>query len=543
MATGIEIAGLTLAVFPIVVNGVERFMAGLQVIKTWRRYRRELAYYQHHIGSASAMFRNTIEELLEGIVTTQDDITTLGDDPHAVASSNPQYEEQLKLRLDHDYDSCLAIMHRMLDALKTIRKELNLDETGKILWDDYSTVELQFKRAKLVLSKRIHRELIDEIYRANHDLLQRIQQSRRLEPSRSKRRSSKPLFEFIAVRRRLKSLWNALITGKSWSCGSRDAHAASLRLELGAGHQFQVVLSRHPKTVEMEPSWTYQFIGIESQEPLKIVEEGLAATTNTPPWSQICQVFKPTATDFIRVDSIAITNANTPPHSARTGECLGFLAEDGVGLHRHDIFLLENQPALTKNSLQQVLQHSQRRIPGQGLSWRNSLTIAAKLASSTIQLSGTGWLKEHWNSEDIIFLSQDYAQPYLSSNIPPENGTDLSRFQSASIRQIRCGALSSLGITLVELCFGQRISLLRSPEDTDRNEALSDWNTAMRLIDYVGMERGERYGDVVRRCLECPFDIREKNLENEVFQRAVFDFVVLPLCGELKSFMGGLPTT
>ncbi|KAL8682356.1 MAG: hypothetical protein Q9224_006786, partial [Gallowayella concinna] len=88
-----------------------------------------------------------------------------------------------------------------------------------------------------------------------------------------------------------------------------------------------------------------------------------------------------------------------------------------------------------------------------------------------------------------------------------------------------------------------RISLLRIPKDTGRNEALSDWNTAMRLLDYVGMERGERYGDVVRRCLECPFDIREKNLENEIFQRAVFDFIVLPLREELESFMGGVPVT
>ncbi|KAL8816856.1 MAG: hypothetical protein Q9223_004208 [Gallowayella weberi] len=558
MVTGIEITGLTLAVFPIVVDGVERYISGLQIIKTWRRYRVELAYYQHHIGIASAMFRNTIEELLEGIVTTQDDITALGDNPHAVATNNPQYEQQLKLRLDHDYQYCVAIMSRMLDALKTMKKELNLDETGKILWDDYSTVDLHFKQAKLVLSKKLYRELIDEMHKANHDLLQRIQQSRRLEPSRSKRRSSKQLFEFPAVRHRVKSLWNALVAGRSWSCVCRDCHAANLRLEASPGYRFQVVLSRHPKTVDMESSWTYQLVEIESQEPLKTVGEELAAATIsqrpkvgvksvsfTEPRRQSSSFQTPTPYPTITRGPIEDI-CTTIRISAGTRKCLGFLADDGSYLHQHNVFLLGSKPALTRNSLQQVLQSSQRRVPGQGLNWRDSLNIAATLASSTIQLSGTGWLKEYWDSKDIIFLSQehahpDYAHPYLSSNIPPEAGTVSSPFQPASIRQIRCGALSSLGIMLVELCFGQSISMLRSHEDTDRSEVLTDWNTAMRVVDYVGMERGERYGDVVRRCLECPFDIREKNLDNEAFQRAVFDSIVLPLQEELDNFMGSLP--
>ena len=60
----------------------------------------------------------------------------------------------------------------------------------------------------------------------------------------------------------------------------------------------------------------------------------------------------------------------------------------------------------------------------------------------------------------------------------------------------------------------------------------------MRLLPSIDMERGERYGDVVSRCLECPFDVREKNLDNETFQKAVFDSIVLPLREELETFMG-----
>ncbi|KAL8875602.1 MAG: hypothetical protein Q9192_009022, partial [Flavoplaca navasiana] len=82
------------------------------------------------------------------------------------------------------------------------------------------------------------------------------------------------------------------------------------------------------------------------------------------------------------------------------------------------------------------------------------------------------------------------------------------------------------------------ISNLRAAEDAAANETLASWNTAMRLLPYIDMERGERYSDVARRCLECPFDVREKNLDNETFQKAVFDSIVVPLREESENFMG-----
>lgn len=88
------------------------------------------------------------------------------------------------------------------------------------------------------------------------------------------------------------------------------------------------------------------------------------------------------------------------------------------------------------------------------------------------------------------------------------------------------------------LCFGQSISKLRIVEDAAVNKALTSWNTAIRHLPYIDIERGERYGDVVRRCLECPFDVRDKNMDNKTFQRAVFDSIVLPLREELENFMG-----
>ena len=129
----------------------------------------------------------------------------------------------------------------------------------------------------------MYKELLGELDRANLDLRERTHQSRLLEPARLKRRSKGRLMEFTIVRRRVKSLWNALVVGKSWPCACRDYHAASLRMEPrpwdtrgGAeGIRFQVVLTTHPTTPDINPSWSYQVIDVESSESLKAIAAGL----------------------------------------------------------------------------------------------------------------------------------------------------------------------------------------------------------------------------------------------------------------------------
>lgn len=96
----------------------------------------------------------------------------------------------------------------------------------------------------------------------------------------------------------------------------------------------------------------------------------------------------------------------------------------------------------------------------------------------------------------------------------------------------------NLGLTLVELCFGRILSDLEEPFDVDPNETITRMMTAQRLLDHVENEGGNRYGDVVRRCLFCPFDIRDFSVDNEAFQQIVFDNIVTPLVDNLNDFNG-----
>lgn len=130
--SGIEAAGIVLAVFPIVVSGLQHFTEGLETIKNWRRYHRELSKYARTLETQRIVYLNTIERLLEGIIQSNDELEAFMSDPGLAFSRNPQYEERLAARLGRSYGNYSRIMADMLDALRAARKELGIDEDGKV---------------------------------------------------------------------------------------------------------------------------------------------------------------------------------------------------------------------------------------------------------------------------------------------------------------------------------------------------------------------------------------------------------------------------
>ena len=130
--SGIEAAGLVLAVFPIVVSGLHHFTDSLETIKSWKRYHRELSKYARILETQSIVFLNTTERLLEGIIQSNDEFEAFVKDPAQAFSSNQQYEGRLEMRLGRSYDNYNKIVMDILNALKATGKELGIDENGKV---------------------------------------------------------------------------------------------------------------------------------------------------------------------------------------------------------------------------------------------------------------------------------------------------------------------------------------------------------------------------------------------------------------------------
>ncbi|KAL9607785.1 MAG: hypothetical protein Q9167_007330 [Letrouitia subvulpina] len=605
MATGIEVLGLTLAVFPVVVEGLKSLKEGIDTVKSFKSYRYELANYFRMIKTASVYFLDTIEDLLDGIVETQDELDKLRKDPGGTAWNKPYYEERLRKRLDHDYDIYLENMHIMKNALQTIIDRLGLNTTAEsilISWEDSPTWQRQLKKLKLAMMRKNYKEQLAEIDKANKDLRECTQQSRRLEPGRRKRQSYRKAVDFKSIRRHAGSLYSIFIQSSFWNCRCRNQHTVNLRLEPRPWHEnagalntenvntkgvlpirFQILLSRGREKEDQEETSVWHKVDIEPIEilglpveevkyqasPLHNLERLTPISTNNSHVSKKTVTFSADdATLISQATQLTLENASgasspklitdicsTISYSTTIAQNIGFLVDEKLPSHQYSVRCIDQFGAIARSeSLESILCISQGGVPGQILSWRDRLTIAVTLASSVLQLDGTPWLSTYWRSADIFFLPTkksssmtlpiDITHPYLSQTIPSEEPSiKKNREENKTLaRYIRNDILFALSVTLVELCFGQAISVLRTTEDIDLTEVATNFNTVSRLMYCIYLERGDRYGDVVRRCLECPFDTRQKTFDNEQFQNAVFDSIVIPLQQQLEDFGGSVRT-
>ena len=425
------------------------------------------------------------------------------------------------------------------------------------------------KRIKVTLSKKIYKELLNDIDKANKDIRDITHQNIYLEPVRRKRQSKRPIAELKLIRKHAASLYQVLMTGKAWKCGCRNHHLASLRLEPRpqvleitkpnpASHfRFRVLLCTSQQG-EGSPKTTSQWQEIEIAPSLD--KTGIDATNVGPQISSRSVRFAPVSEPITEArashDSLIDHDCDPIPDMCATlctshnlKKAIGFLVDEEDEKRKHYVYRtdtgIDSEP--NSRSLGELLSGAQQESFTVSLSRGDRLQIAVTLASSVLQLDGTSWLKSEWTSNDIYFHNKDgkvsgisYSYPYLPWRPCMAHSNNPCAVNSARLEHLvdRCQILLALGLTLVELCFGRTLSEMQKLEDHGPNEDITKYGTARRLLNSVYNEMGTSYGDVVRRCLLQPFDVRDMSLDNEDLQQKVFDDVVTPLVEDLNNFKG-----
>ena len=130
--SGIEVAGVVLAVFPLVVKGISEFADGAQTVRYWRRCRAQLEDYRDIIESQKVAYLDTLEELLEEIVQSDDELRLLLSEPEGPAWRRSDYDKMLRQRLDRSYNAYIRLIKDMRDGLTKLRERLGIDENGKV---------------------------------------------------------------------------------------------------------------------------------------------------------------------------------------------------------------------------------------------------------------------------------------------------------------------------------------------------------------------------------------------------------------------------
>ena len=132
MATGVEVASLVLATFPLVIKGLESYAKAVEKFEAWRSYRRELNTYVRKLETCRVTYLNTTELLLDGIVESAEDLEMMLSNPASSLWQKPMYKDQLRSRLHRSFGSYLENSEHMLDRLENMKDKLGLESPGKV---------------------------------------------------------------------------------------------------------------------------------------------------------------------------------------------------------------------------------------------------------------------------------------------------------------------------------------------------------------------------------------------------------------------------
>lgn len=156
---------------------------------------------------------------------------------------------------------------------------------------------------------------------------------------------------------------------------------------------------------------------------------------------------------------------------------------------------------------------------GSALMYGDKLRLAWVITSSVLQLEGTHWISRV-PSRDDIFLTQQGGVLYMQDvfvikRFPEPSSPAWNQVSASSNTTNNTATLKALGILLVELIFGQTIDRLRTTLSARAasifaqhgvpGRALSDYETAMGLMDQINTRVGSNYCNAVKRCINSDY--------------------------------------
>lgn len=132
MLTGIETAGLILAVFPVVVQLAEGYQKGCKSIATgYIGFHRTFQTLLQGVRLQKTRFYNNVRMLLSPLVDSDEELEALLKDPGGERWVSEELEAALQLRLHNSYQSYRDTIDRMQETLADFQKQLGISEEVK----------------------------------------------------------------------------------------------------------------------------------------------------------------------------------------------------------------------------------------------------------------------------------------------------------------------------------------------------------------------------------------------------------------------------
>jgi hypothetical protein len=483
-------------------------------------------------------------------------------DPRGRRWKEGQFNNKLQKRLGTTYESYIATIDELRKTINVFKQRLKLDPSGQPQFDDEANFRKHYKRLDFSLKKADYDDLMNCLRRNNSSLHRMTTQTISLEGLHTSRNSYGPLMpKFDVISEHAQGFHSAIESG--WHCPCHANHGVHLRLEHrmnqiqnedsdqdeSVQEPFHVVFrydhheltSGNPSPTAPKP-WNWEEVDVEiilRDEFSPSNPNACASSTKGVRFAKQTQTAIHTALSPTRnmqhIQSLCVTIGTLK--STKREMCLSLLAnEDAKKKHNVIIYPAKSPP---QDTINWTIRDLHSLLADARFARRYRLELAVTLASSVLQLHETPWLGVTWTNNDILFINRSgvtaYTDPFVLKKTSNSVQVAPANLPSAIRLTIRNQTLYALGVSLIELWYGQRLSDMHAPEDglagtgDAHTDLMTEISTADRLVEDLYNDAGAKYAGAVRRCIRCDFDHRSSTLKDVAFQKAVFAGVVVQL--------------
>jgi len=238
--SGIEIAGLVLGCLPLIIQGIESYNEGLDPIKSFMRWERELPQFIRKLRNQHVHYAQSIRILLEPI-TSEVELSEMLADPGASKRlwQSQDMAHKLQERLQESYQAYQGTIADVERITKLIASKLDLDRAKDLTRNDLEAIvaanpkksndKYEFrKRIRFGMSKKTIKALLDELDECNKELERFGEKSEKIETYRKSVRPS-----YAKRLQRLQGYAQSLHDSLTlcWSCSCKSSHKSSLQLD------------------------------------------------------------------------------------------------------------------------------------------------------------------------------------------------------------------------------------------------------------------------------------------------------------------------
>jgi hypothetical protein len=129
--SGIEVAGLVLGAFPLVISGLKFYLEGISTITRYARYKEGIKNLLMAIECEHRILQNTCEKLLGGILPSEE-IKRLLDDPSGSSWKRTEIQTALKTRLREDLAIYVNTLGEISKTIGKVCEKMRLNDDGNV---------------------------------------------------------------------------------------------------------------------------------------------------------------------------------------------------------------------------------------------------------------------------------------------------------------------------------------------------------------------------------------------------------------------------